>query len=167
MFFLTKFRHNHIVVLSTEVPLIPDFDANGNLPPGVHRAVWKVFSKRFGNSEHRKTLLDGLATALNSLAATGCRSVYINGSFVTKKLEPGDYDLCWSIDGVAPERLDPVLLDFSPAGRLAMKAKYRGDLFPAEVPEGASGKAFLDFFQTDKRTGEPKGIVLLDLGGVK
>jgi hypothetical protein len=147
--------------------LIPDFDANGNLPPGVHRAVWKVFSKRFGNSEHRKTLLDGLATALNSLAAAGCRSVYINGSFVTKKLEPGDYDLCWSIDGVAPERLDPVLLDFSPTGRLAMKAKYRGDLFPAEVPEGASGKAFLDFFQTDKNTGEPKGIVLLDLGGVK
>jgi hypothetical protein len=48
-----------------------------------------------------------------------------------------------------------------------MKAKYSGDLFPAEVPEGVSGKAFLDFFQTDKRTGEPKGIVLLDLGGVK
>jgi hypothetical protein len=112
-------------------------------------------------------LLDGLAAALNSLATAGCRSVYINGSFVTKKLEPGDYDLCWSIEGVAPERLDPVLLDFSPAGRLAMKAKYRGDLFPAEVPDGASGKAFLDFFQTDKRTGEPKGIVLLDLGGVK
>lgn len=147
--------------------MIPEFDANGNLPPGIHRAVWKEFSKRFGHSEHRETLLDGLATALHSLAAAGCRSVYINGSFVTKKLEPGDYDLCWSIDGVAPERLDSVLLDFSPAGRLAMKAKYRGDLFPAEVPEGASGKAFLDFFQTDKRNGEPKGIVLLDLGGVK
>jgi len=147
--------------------LIPDFDANGNFPPGIHRAAWKEFSKRFGKSEHRKTLLDALATAFKSLAAAGCRSVYVNGSFVTKKQEPGDYDLCWSIDGVAPERLDPVLLDFSPAGRLAMKAKYRGDLFPAEVPEGASGKAFLDFFQTDKRTGEPKGIVLLDLGGVK
>jgi hypothetical protein len=147
--------------------LIPDFDANGNLPPGIHRAAWIVFSKRFGHSEHRKTLFDSLATALNSLAAAGCRSVYINGSFVTEKLEPGDYDLCWSIDGVAPERLDPVLLDFSPAGRRAMKAKYRGDLFPAEVPEGASGKAFLDFFQTDMRTGEPKGIVLLDLGGDK
>jgi hypothetical protein len=58
-------------------------------------------------------------------------------------------------------------LDFSPAGRLAMKAKYCGDLFPTEVPEGTSGKAFLDFFQTDKSNGEPKGIVLLDIGGVK
>lgn len=147
--------------------MIPNFDENGNLPPGIHRAAWKEFSKRFGHPGRRKTLLDSLATALKSLAAAGCMSVYINGSFVTEKREPGDYDLCWSIDGVAPERLDPVLLDFSPAGRQAMKAKYRGDLFPAEVPEGASGKAFLDFFQTDKRTGEAKGIVLLDLGGVK
>jgi hypothetical protein len=145
------------------VYLIPAFDANGNLPPGIHKAVWKDFSIRFGYSEHRKTLLDGLAAALNCLAAAGCRSAYINGSFVTKKPTPADYDLCWSIDGVVPERLDLVLLDFSPAGRLAMKAKYRGDLFPAEVPEGATGRVFLDFLQTDKRTGERKGIVLLDL----
>jgi hypothetical protein len=147
--------------------LIPDFDPNGNLPAGVHKATCKEFCRRFGHFEHRKKLLDGLAAALKALAAAGCRTVYINGSFVTRKLKPGDYDLCWSIDGVIPERLDPVLLDFGPAGRLAMKAKYSGDLFPAEVPEGASGKAFLDFFQTDQRTGDPKGIVSVDLGGVE
>ena len=117
--------------------------------PGIGKHCWMAWQPR--------SILLSLQVADQS----------INGSFVTKKLEPGDYDLCWSIDGVAPERLDPVLLDFSPAGRLAMKAKYRGDLFPAEVPESASGKAFLDFFQTDKRNGKPKGIVLLDLGGVK
>jgi len=147
--------------------LIPNFDANGNLPAGVHRATWTEFLRRFGYSEHRKKLSDGLEAALNSLAGAGCRAVYINGSFVTKKLIPNDYDLCWSIAGVEPERLDPVLLDFSPAGRLAMKATYRGDLFPAEIPEGASGKAFLDFFQTDKITGKPKGIVLVELGGIR
>lgn len=147
--------------------MIPDFDAKGNLPPGIHRAGWKEICNRFGHSKHRKKLLDGLEAALKSLKAAGCRSVYINGSFVTKKVKPADYDLCWSIDGVVPQRLDSVLLDFSLAGRRAMKAKYRGDLFPAEIPEDASGKVFLDFFQTDKRTGDPKGIVLLDLGGVK
>ena len=146
--------------------MIPDFDSTGNLPVGIHRATWGEFCKRFGRSENRKQLIMGLAAALKVLAAAGCRTVYLNGSFVTRKLEPNDYDHCWSIEGVAAERLDPVLLDFSPRGRRAMKAKYRGDLFPAEVPEGASGKAFLDFFQTDKRTGAPKGIVLVDLGGV-
>jgi hypothetical protein len=150
-----------------EAVLIPDFEANGNLPAGIHQSTWNELSKRFGRSGRRKKLLEGMAAALGDLAAAGCRAVYINGSFVTRKSEPNDYDLCWSIEGVAPERLDPVLLDFSPRGRRAMKAKYLGDLFPAEVPEGASGKAFLDFFQTDRRTGKPKGIVWLVLGGVK
>jgi hypothetical protein len=27
------------------------------------------------------------------------------------------------------------------------------------VPEGLTGRAFLDFFQVDKQTGEPKGII--------
>jgi hypothetical protein len=147
--------------------LIPGFDSNGNLPPGVHKATWRQFCGHYAHSGHRKNLLAGLAAALNALAAAGCKIVYINGSFVTRKRKPGDYDLCWSVDGVQPARLDPVLLDFSPTGRRAMKAKYRGDLFPAEIPEGTSGRAFLDFFQTDKRTGEPKGIVSMDLGGLK
>ena len=34
-----------------------------------------------------------------------------------------------------------------------------------EIPEGTSGKLFLDFFQTDKITGEPKGIIALEIGG--
>jgi hypothetical protein len=150
-----------------EAALIPDFAANGNLPAGIHKASWDELSNRFGHSEHRTKLLEGLAAALASLSAAGCRTVYINGSFVTRKQRPNDYDLCWSIDGVIAERLDPVLLDFSPEGRRAMKAKYLGDLFPAEIPEGASGKAFLEFFQTDRRTGGPKGIVAVDLGGAK
>lgn len=93
--------------------MIPDFAANGNLPAGIHRATWDEFCKRFGRSRHRNKLLGGLAAALNTLTAAGCRTVYINGSFVTRKQMPNDYDLCGSIDRVVAERLDPVLLDFS------------------------------------------------------
>ena len=57
------------------------------------------------------------------------------------------------------------LLDFSPLGRIRMKHQYKVDLFPAEIPEGVSGKVFLDFFQTDKKTGEPNGIISLEIGG--
>ena len=145
--------------------MIPKFLSNGNLPQGVHETTWKQFCKRFGHTAHRSSLIKGLAAALKNLSAAGCRRVYINGSFVTAKEVPGDYDLCWSIDGVIPEKLNPALLDFSPKGRNTMKEKYKGDLFPAEIPEGISGKLFLDFFQTDKITGEPKGIIALDIGG--
>src|SRR5579864_7933526 len=42
----------------------------------------------------------------------GCSRVYIDGSFVTVKREPGDYDACWDIDGVNVEALGSVFLDF-------------------------------------------------------
>ena len=145
--------------------MTPKLLSNGNLPQGIHETTWKHFCKRFGHTAHRSSLIKGLAAALKDLSAAGCRRVYINGSFVTAKEVPGDYDLCWSIDGVIPEKLNQVLLDFSPIGRDIMKKKYKGDLFPAEIPEGTSGKLFLTFFQTDKITGEPKGIIALDMGG--
>jgi hypothetical protein len=145
--------------------MIPKFLSNGNLPQGVHETTWKQFCKRFGHTAHRSSLTKGLADALKDLSAAGCRRVFINGSFVTAKEVPGDYDLCWSIDGVIPEKLNQALLDFSPKGRDIMKEKYKGDLFPAEIPEGTSGKLFLDFFQTDRITGELKGIIALDIGG--
>ncbi len=100
-----------------------------------------------------------------SLVKANCPLIYIDGSFVTSKEIPGDYDLCWSLTDVVEERLDPVLVDFTTVGREKMEQKYRGDIFPAELPEGGSGKLFVDFFQMDKNTGEKKGIVAIKIGG--
>ena len=62
------------------------------------------------------------------------------------------------------DRLDPVFWDFSRA-RAAQKQRFLGEFFPAQLPEGATGKAFLDFFRMNKFTGKPKGIVAVRLGG--
>jgi hypothetical protein len=70
--------------------------------------------------------------------------VYLDGSFVTIKSEPGGYDACRDIEGVNVKRLDPVFLDFS-KGRVAQKRKYLGGFFPAQMPEGVSGRVFLEF----------------------
>ena len=142
--------------------MIPNLDAAGLLPKGIHAAEWDEVVDRFGSNGGRQSLLRGLRRALEALRAAGCTTVYLDGSFVTSKTAPGDYDLCWSIAGVDIRALDPVLLTFDD-GRRAMNAKYMGDLFPAEVPEGASGRLFLDFFQIDKHTGNPKGILMIDL----
>jgi len=81
---------------------------------------------------------------------------------VTAKEIPGDFDACWDPRGVDGERLDPVLLDFTNR-RAAQKEKYQGELFPSLQRADPAGNTFLDFFQIDKRTGEAKGIVALDL----
>jgi hypothetical protein len=142
--------------------MIPEFNRDGMLPPGIHWAAWQEIQSRFGFSARRQQLLHGLRRSLEALNEAGCCNMYLDGSFVTAKREPGDYDACWDVDGVNVEVLDPVFLDFSNR-RAAQKSKYLGEFFPAQMPEGASGKAFLEFFQTDKETGRSKGIVGLNL----
>ena len=109
--------------------------------------------------------MTGLRAALENLQVAGCRTVYPDGSFVTSKAVPNDYDACWEEAGVDPDVLDPVLLTFDP-GRVTQKAKYLGELFPASFVADQDGLSFLDFFQTDRDTGERKGIVAIDLVGL-
>jgi hypothetical protein len=128
--------------------VIPGFDPSGKLPAGIHAATWTQIASRFGFTPRRKRLLRGLKDALHLLRAAGCQLIYLDGSFVTAKPEPADFDACWGIEGVDVEALDPVFLDFSNS-RARQKQRFLGELFPAELPEGASGRTFLEFFQTD------------------
>lgn len=145
--------------------MIPAFDTDGLLPPGVYWANWDELVDRFGDSPWRQRLMIGLRAALEDLKRAGCRIVYLNGSFVTSKEVPNDYDACWKEDGVDPMALHPALLTFDP-GRATQKARYMGELFPASVLADAEGLSFLEFFQTDRNTGTPKGIIAIDLGGL-
>lgn len=94
--------------------------------------------QRFGLTAHRRRLLSGLKGALDQFSAAGCVSFFLDGSFVTAKDHPGDYDACWDVVGVDPAMLDPVFYDFTDfkRAREAQKRKYFGEFFPAQLPEG-------------------------------
>jgi hypothetical protein len=132
------------------------------LPPGLHWATMEEVAARFVTSPRRIWLYEGLAQVVEVLAHAGCRRLYLDGSFVTAKESPGDYDGCWDPTGGGAARLDPVLLDFT-NGRAAQKRKYRGELFIAD-PVSAPHGTFLRFFQVEKHTGAAKGVVGLPLG---
>jgi hypothetical protein len=142
--------------------MIPELDEHGSLPPGVHDASWDEIVTRYATNTRRADLLDGLLDALHSLRAAGCTTAYLDGSFVTAKEHPGDFDGCWESSGVDPARLDGELLDFSDA-RAAQKARYGGELFPVEASAEPAGTTFLDYFQRDRESGEPKGIIAIAL----
>jgi len=73
--------------------MIPDFDENGYLPPGVHRAGIDEIADRFGlQSEVRKVQLESLRWLVDLARRAGVRRLGINGSFVTDTLEPNDVD---------------------------------------------------------------------------
>ncbi|MYL65985.1 hypothetical protein GLW07_21845 [Bacillus hwajinpoensis] len=138
------------------------FNKYGRLKPGVYFLEWDDFKRKFGTTSHRKRLISGLKTAVLQLKSAGCQTVYIDGSFVTTKVVPNDFDACWDATGVNPFLLDPIFRDFS-NGRRAQKTKYKGELFPANNIADDKGTVFLDFFQTDKSNGEQKGIIAIDL----
>jgi len=133
--------------------------ATGYLPAGIHDATWPEFVERFAVTTHRRLLADGLLTALRHLRDCGCRVVIVDGSFVTAKRRPGDYDGVWNAVGVDEKKVDPVLFRVKD-NRARMKAKYGGELF---LQRGlAPDSEWLEFFMSD-RDGNAKGVVRLDL----
>lgn len=141
--------------------MIPPFNDSGYLPAGVHWATWEEFSSRFKFSTKRVQLLAGLSKAIGVLKIAGCRLIYVDGSFVTSKELPNDYDACWDITNVDPMLLDSTFLKFDPLSRPALRKRFLGDLFPAQFSE-AGGKEFLTFFQSDTQ-GNEKGIIGLKI----
>lgn len=139
--------------------MIPAFDHAGQLPAGVHEAEWAEVVERFGRTKRRRTLLAGLGDALRLLRAAGCNAVYLGGSFVTAKPVPADFDAAWVTADVDVNLLDGVFFDFSD-GRAAQKARFGGELFPADFEEADTGRSFAEFFQFS-REDEPVGIVLI------
>ena len=144
--------------------MIPEFGADGNLPPGIYKADWAEITSRFGETKVRKRLLAGLLLALQQLKLAGCRRVLLDGSFVTSKANPGDYDACWDGFGVDVGLLDPVFGRFE-NGRAAQKLKYGGEFFPSLAQADAT-RVFIDFFQSDRDTGAAKGIIAINLESV-
>lgn len=144
--------------------MIPPIDpSTGYLPPGLHDASWADLAPRFAANSHRTFLLSGFERACRNFARAGCQTILLDGSFISTKELPSDYDAAWEINGVDPDLLDPVLLEFSNK-RAAMKAKYGGEFFPSSAYAAVS-VLYRDFFQKD-RNGVPKGVLLLQLGSL-
>lgn len=155
---MTKHQHNNIVVY-----MIPDFVDIGGLwkvlPPGVHDATLEEVETRFASSDHRKRLFAGFKEGITALRKAGCREIFLDGSFITEKPIPGDFDVCWDPIGVDDTKLDPVFSDFNDK-RKKQRERFHGEFFPTHLP--ADGKhIFLDFFQIDKDTENAKGIICI------
>lgn len=125
--------------------MLPAFSPDGLLPPGIHVATQYEFRARFAGTIARAQILKGVEFAATALRLAGCQRLWVDGSFATAKLTPGDWDGCWDPVGVDLLRLDPVLADFSPHGRARMKVKYLADLFPSTFIESSSSSTFLQY----------------------
>ena len=75
---------------------IPPVEPNGWLPPGHHEATWQEVVAHFANGEgsHRARLTERLLSWKECLVAEGVTGVVLlNGSYVSGKENPGDFDV--------------------------------------------------------------------------
>lgn len=74
--------------------MIPEFDENGNLPPGIHPTQFDEVVHRFGGSRSPKrgSLTKELRQFFHFIKYHAIGQ-YIDGSYVTTKLAPSDIDI--------------------------------------------------------------------------
>jgi hypothetical protein len=86
--------------------MIPPFDQQGYLPPGVHGATMEEVAALFGQgTEVRQAQVESLYWLLDVARKAGVRRIIIDGSFTTRAREPNDVDCVLLIDSSFP--LDP------------------------------------------------------------
>jgi hypothetical protein len=73
--------------------MIPEFNDDGYLPPGIHSATLEEVVARFGQeSELRRNQMESLRWLIDLARRAGVQRLVVNGSFVTDKFEPNDVD---------------------------------------------------------------------------
>lgn len=140
-----------------------EYQSNGYIIPGIYVMEVNKFSEIFGYTNHRKLLIEGLIKGVNQLRSCGCSKIYVDGSFISKKSIPGDFDACWDPQGVDLVKLKtefPLFFDFANK-RENQKNYYKGEFFPSTISAVKNPPlTYIDFFQQDKE-GNPKGIIQL------
>ena len=148
-------RYTHTV----PTPL-PNFEDDGNLPPGLYSADWEEVRATFATTPRRRVLMERLQR-LHSLAeATGFLERFVVfGSFVTTKPEPGDIDVILVMGTGFQSSQAPLetraLFDHEQADAQFGASVFwiRTDLLILETVD-----EFLDYWQT-RRDGQRRGII--------
>ncbi|MFH6780892.1 MULTISPECIES: DUF6932 family protein [Methylobacterium] len=144
--------------------MIPEFEqSTGYLPEGEHFADWDELTARFAWNPHRQRIHSGLQRLARALRDERCGLFLLDGSFVTRKEFPGDFDACCDYTGMSPIALTRLRLMGS---KEIMKAEYHGEVYAyAQQVSSQNQYTFREFFQRDIEDIR-KGMVRLNLESV-
>ena len=135
---------------------------NFNSEGFLHKTItltYEEFEQHFGTNPTRMRQINNALSILLVYRSYGCRAVYIDGSFISKKKHPEDIDLCFDLTGMnmANFRADvPHLFDPNEIGK--MHRDLQCHIFTFD--EGDT--LFFDFLSQD-RNGNYKGFVKINL----
>ena len=144
--------------------MIPPFDADGDLPQGLHQTAWTAFRERFcifARSDRRLRLCRQIEQMIEEAQASHiAERILFGGSFVTSKSEPNDFDC---IIVLKAETRYEELLPFQRwvADTREASRRYGGDIFVTRTNQPTLAM-YLDFFCMNRR-GKRVGLVEVQL----
>ena len=143
---------------------LPEFRDDGWLPEGHHLTNWEEIMLRFGGEpdSQRRQVLSRLLQWRDAVRKRGMGGFLIlNGSFVSQKTAPGDFDCLFIYDDATEQMVKEdeeaqALTDY-----LRCKAEWQADIFAFPETTVRNHPAFcrLDGFDLHKSTRKPKGVV--------
>lgn len=164
------------ILISEEWKTIPEFDSNGNLPPGFFSPTLEEFKYRFVDefydSNTRKDIFIGYTEYCQKLIDLDAAKIqWVDGSYITKKADPGDIDFATHINPMELSEEDKqrlfVLLDIK-----NMKIAYKCHPFPIWIYPKDEPRLYdnyqkkLDYWSKwfgHDRLKNPKGIIEFNL----
>jgi hypothetical protein len=129
--------------------MIPEFNDDGYLPPGIHKATLDEIGMRFGQEpELRRVQMESLRWLVELAQRAGVERIVVNGSFASDKWEPNDVDCVLLRGPVFPldEAADAELWDGLPFIQMAVVGPEDFKLYVEEI------------YGTDRHA-NPKGMV--------
>lgn len=142
---------------------IPEFREDGWLPNGHHPADWEEIVVRFGGrpGSRREQLTAKLSQLREALHAAGVPgTILLDGSYISEKPEPGDFDilLIGPADVQARKDAEPSLRSLLDA---SMAEEQGYSLF--FIPEDSPAREMLSTLWDFSKEGAAKGVVELTL----
>jgi predicted nucleotidyltransferase len=139
--------------------MIPEFYDGEFLPDGDCEATWIEVQERFGYGDTRRRLCEQMSRFIQIARGCGFKTVYLFGSFISGKEQPGDIDLMWVYRGeygsLRPECQE--LLNYE-----RMKQRWNWDMFCcSDAPEVV--EELLSGWRKNKARTKQRGIIKIDL----
>jgi hypothetical protein len=144
--------------------MIPEFRDDGWLPEGRWESNWEDIRERLGGAQGsvRRRVFSGLIAWRDAAREAGfVGQIILDGSFVSAKQEPGDFDLVFLYD----EATEQLVRD-TPELRMLLnqpycRMRFRGDVWEVapSLPDWLRGDDMFD----RTRTGVRKGVLVLTL----
>lgn len=141
--------------------MIPELTREGLLPRGVHETTLEEVRHRFGvGNPLRSRLMKGLEAVAALARKLGVREIYLDGSFVTDKRDPGD----WDAVVVAPVETNCASREvLRLVDRPRVKREFGGDLFLILEDDGELLNHYVNGVFVKDHLGRAKGIVRIRL----